>query len=171
MKFNVGDRVESRQPGFEYTGSIDRFEARPSGNKYAYIKRDDRPHRDWQCKVLKSGDITTASGFWDGTSTLRHASDPTPFEYYFSPFLDYAGLEWSGESYPSTNQSFMSKVSSAFKRFLSPELQTQTKAGFRNGDLMLTEKGKNELLELLAVEKAIELTAAAQEALDDEKED
>jgi hypothetical protein len=63
----------------------------------------------------------------------------------------------------------MQKLTSALKRILSPELQTQYKAGLRNGELELTERGRQELLEILAVEQADKLTAVAKEIIAEEE--
>ena len=64
----------------------------------------------------------------------------------------------------------MMALTATLKRVLSPSLQKQYKAGFRNGDLALTQRGKDELLELLAVDKEKELTAAAVEFIEANEE-
>jgi len=67
-----------------------------------------------------------------------------------------------------TNKITMNKLTSAMKRVLSKNMQAQFKAGFRNGNLELTEDGKKELLEILAVEKEKDLTDVANEILKEE---
>jgi hypothetical protein len=47
-------------------------------------------------------------------------------------------------------------------------LQAQLKAGYRNGDLELTQEGKDVLLELLADTVADKFTAAANEKITEE---
>lgn len=64
----------------------------------------------------------------------------------------------------------MQKLTSSLKRILSPSLQKQYKAELRNGDLELTDEGKQELLELLAIEKEKELTEIAEEIIKESKE-
>jgi len=51
-------------------------------------------------------------------------------------------------------------VSLRFKRFLNADLQTQVKAGYRNGELELTEEGR-----MVAIEALLEATPEAQKAL------
>lgn len=63
----------------------------------------------------------------------------------------------------------MQTLTSALKRVLSKSLQAQYRAGLRNGELELTEKGRNELLEILAVEKEKELTEVAKEIIAEEE--
>lgn len=60
---------------------------------------------------------------------------------------------------------FMQKLTTSLKRVLSKPLQLQFKAGIRNNNLELTEKGRQELLEILAVEKEKELTDVAKEII------
>ena len=58
-------------------------------------------------------------------------------------------------------------LSNAFKRFLSPELQAQVKAGLRNGELTLTDEGKDLLLELISADPNYSkaLTTVAEEKI------
>src|SRR2546422_1026016 len=68
-----------------------------------------------------------------------------------------------------SKQTMLQKLSSTLKRVLTPSLQKQYKAGFRNGDLALTEVGKNELLEILANAHEKELTDSADEVVKEEE--
>ena len=78
---------------------------------------------------------------------------------------------WNSYGINTTNkQTTMQKLTSTMKRMLSKSLQEQFKAGLRNGNLELTETGKNELLEILAVEKEKELTEIAKDIIKEEKE-
>lgn len=63
----------------------------------------------------------------------------------------------------------MQKLTTTLKRVLSPSLQAQYKAGLRNGELALTECGKNELLEILAQKHEKELTEIAKEMIAEEE--
>lgn len=64
MKFKVGDRVRSKQPGQEYTGTVTKIET-----EIIIVKRDDASS-GWYCKIV--GDkVATAFGSWDGKSYLE----------------------------------------------------------------------------------------------------
>lgn len=65
----------------------------------------------------------------------------------------------------SSKPSVMKKLTNAFKKFLSADLQSQVKAGFRGSNLELTDEGKEALFEILAEENKEALTAAADEAI------
>jgi hypothetical protein len=67
-------------------------------------------------------------------------------------------------------KNMIQKISSTLKRVLSASMQAQYKAGFRNGDLALTEKDRNELLELLAAKHEKELTDVAKEIIKEEED-
>lgn len=59
----------------------------------------------------------------------------------------------------------LQKLSSVLKRVLSPSLQAQYKAGFRDDTLELTKKGRFALLEILSQEYDEKFTAAANEVV------
>lgn len=59
-------------------------------------------------------------------------------------------------------------IPNTLKRILNDNLQAQYKAGYRNGDLALTEEGKNELMEILASEFDAKLTEAATGKINEE---
>ena len=64
----------------------------------------------------------------------------------------------------------MNKLTTTLKRMLSKNIQQQYKAGLRNGDIELTDRGKQELLEILAQEKEKELTDIAKEIIVDNED-
>ncbi len=74
----------------------------------------------------------------------------------------YTGIDF-GINKPK--QSTMKKLSNAVKKFLNADLQAQLKAGYRNGDLELTQEGKDVLLELLADTVGDKFIAAANEKI------
>ena len=84
-------------------------------------------------------------------------------------FVSWHRLEYASNNKKINIKTMIKQLSSAYKRFLTPELQAQFKAGLRNGELSLTDLGKNELLEILAVEKNKELTAKANELIAEEE--
>jgi hypothetical protein len=63
----------------------------------------------------------------------------------------------------------MYKVSSMMKRMLDADAQTLYKAGYINGDLELTDKGRTALNTIIFVANKSELVKMAQEELDEEK--
>ncbi len=70
-----------------------------------------------------------------------------------------------------TKKSLMQKVSTMMKRLLDADTQTLVKAGFINGDLDLTDEGKEALYAILFDANKTALVAAAKEALTESKED
>lgn len=61
----------------------------------------------------------------------------------------------------STKKTTMEKITVAFKKFISADLQNAVKAGFRNGGLELTDKGV-----VIAIEALLAATPAAQAEFD-----
>jgi len=78
---------------------------------------------------------------------------------------------WSspGEIEILKSKTTMQKLTSTLKRILSPELQKLYKAGFIDGNLELTNEGKNEIWALLLKHFEAELTKVAEEKLSEEK--
>lgn len=71
IKFKVGDRVVSEQPGLKYTGTITNIfkdEIIVSREKYKYGL--------WSCMILPDGKVATANGVWDQKSYLKLATNP-----------------------------------------------------------------------------------------------
>lgn len=62
----------------------------------------------------------------------------------------------------------MNSLNSMMKRILDKDAQTLYKAGYINGDLQLTEKGKNVLNSIIFEINKVELVKQAQEELDEE---
>lgn len=69
----------------------------------------------------------------------------------------------------TTKQPIMQKLNSMLKRILDSESQTLYKAGYLNGDLELTNRGRDALNAILFTENKAKLVAAAQADLDEEK--
>jgi len=65
----------------------------------------------------------------------------------------------------------LQKLTNILKRVLNKEMQVQYKAGYRNGDLELTERGTNALLEILAQDREAELADSAREYIKEVKEE
>lgn len=136
MKFKVGDRVRSRQPGQEYTGTIQSI-----GISSAEVFREDR-RVNWQCKVV--GDkIATADGMWDDVTFLElldekpeKAHKPTKFVVFYEvnkvdPMKGFSDkkdlLKWLTEASKDTHIDF-----SSIKVFeVAGELKITTKFSLR----------------------------------------
>jgi len=66
-----------------------------------------------------------------------------------------------------TNKHMLQKLTSTIKRLLNKNLQTQYRAGYINGGFELTDRGKDALLSLLAIDKEKELAELAQDFIDE----
>jgi len=63
------------------------------------------------------------------------------------------------------------KLNSMMRRLLNADVKKLIKAGLMNGDLLLTEEGKNAIYALLVETYKKELVEIAQEIIDEEKEE
>ena len=66
-------------------------------------------------------------------------------------------------------KTIMKTLTNTLKKVLPGDIQTQYKAGFRNGDIELTQEGVNELINILADKYKAELTARAEEIIKEEE--
>jgi len=64
----------------------------------------------------------------------------------------------------------LKQIPRTLKRVLSRDLQTQYKAGLINRELGLTEKGKDELMDILSQEFTSELTKRGKEIIKETEE-
>lgn len=71
----------------------------------------------------------------------------------------------------NNNKTIMSKLKTLFKRLVDHDVQVLSEVGFLNGDLALTQEGKDEIMNLLFLEKKAELVKVAQEMLDEAKKE
>jgi len=65
----------------------------------------------------------------------------------------------------------MMKITNFVRQVLDKDIRTVMKAGFISSDLTLTERGEDELMSLLFLEKKAELVKIAEEQLKEEKKD
>jgi len=77
---------------------------------------------------------------------------------------------WNYEDTPPTEskiKTMLNRIPRTLKRVLSPDLQKQYKAGLINGDLELTEKGREEMFDILSQEDVVKkgLTKFAEEII------
>ena len=66
-------------------------------------------------------------------------------------------------------KTIMKTLTNTLKKILPGDIQLQYKAGFRNGDIELTQEGVNELINILADKYKAELTARAEEVIKEEE--
>lgn len=74
MDFKVGDRVESKQPSYGYTGNIVKIT-----KDYALVERDGKSIK-WHCSIVKDR-IATAAGVWDQKSFLKIIKKETTMDF------------------------------------------------------------------------------------------
>ena len=142
MKFQVKDKVKIIRG--EYSGKI---------GYVTHIINEHYYHIDEHLKVPFTG------SFMDGYG-----------KYYGHLLKDDLELISSSESIKK-KITIMNKLTSKIKRLFSPDLQTQYKAGLIDNCGDLTDKGQTELREIQRDKFSVELTAAAQNIIDEEKED
>lgn len=93
------------------------------------------------------------------------------FEESFSYSIVKNGTTCLGDNVANklTKKTFMQKLTNTLKRLLPTKIQAQYKAGYRNGDLELTDKGVKTLLEIIAEEFEDKLTLMAKEDIKEEE--
>ena len=79
--------------------------------------------------------------------------------------------DWYLEIVNNKQKIIMTKLNIMMKKFLDKDSQALVKAEFINGDLELTDEGKENLFALLFEDKKKELVALANEKLEEIKED
>lgn len=94
-----------------------------------------------------------------------------PEERYYHIKYDDGSTGQGGDcAYELENKkTIMQKVSLMMKKLLSKDIQTLVKAGYINGDLDLTERGKDVLLAQLFESNRAELVKSAEEELAEEE--
>ncbi len=75
---------------------------------------------------------------------------------------------WADAKLTKKEKGFMKKLNTMMRKLLDVDTQTLVKAGYLNGDLELTEEGKEALFGILFVANKAELVASAQAVLDEE---
>jgi len=69
----------------------------------------------------------------------------------------------------NNNQGVIMKLTSLMRKVLDKDLRIVIEAGIIDNDLTLTEKGKEELMSILFIEKKPELVKLAEEIIEEEK--
>ena len=89
-------------------------------------------------------------------------------EYDFYAFRNSINITGSDETISQPNKK-MNKLKPMMKRLLDKDTRTLYKAGYINGDLELTENGRNALDTIIFTANKAELVKMAQEELDEEE--
>lgn len=91
--------------------------------------------------------------------------------YYTTTTQGVAGCSISvGTPLYVTNQKPMKKLNAMMKKLLDADTQKLVKAGFINGDLELTQQGKDALWSILFAANKAELVKLADEVIAEEKD-
>ena len=105
-----------------------------------------------------------------GDVVKKTESDSVFTVYGFPVYLNPGQIISLSDELPTKKKTIMQKLTNTLKRVLNKDMQAQYKACFRNGDLELTQKGANALLEILAVKHEKELADAAREVIEEAEE-
>ena len=162
MVFKVGDNVLVTDWGSLY--SLDESGAKKMGVFKTWGGDYDCPNEEWRTR-RNPGTITAVDP--DDKHYLAVRLDDGTEDY----IIGSDGLKLVKRGKLLGNKSIMNKLTSALKRALSKPLQKQYKAGIINGELELTDEGRNILLDLLSVKQEKELTARAEEIIKEAKEE
>jgi len=157
-KFKIGKKVEiiNSYSTNGVTGTISEIENK-SETKIWCDEWSDGGGRDWmpprKLKIIDEG---------EGEYTMP---------YMPMPEMDWGKLMMGNiEDTPpaeSKIKTMLRNIPRTLKRVLSPDLQKQYKAGLINGDLELTEKGEDEMLDILSQQDIVKkgLTKYAEEII------
>lgn len=80
-------------------------------------------------------------------------------------------MYYQGVQPEQKNKGIIMKLNSMMKRLLNADVKKLIKAGFMNGDLLLTEEGKNAIYALLVETHKKELVEIAKEIIEEQKEE
>lgn len=185
QKFKVGDRVrvvnswpqdEFNGFGKDFKGTIveDKGPNHCSGNQqYILDNTDNWGFGEKQLELVNEA-YQPLNDCDSSIGTLSDISDTIYSEMMDSLYRSnsFSLGDQCKENKPK--KTIMKTISNAFKKFISADLQAQVKASYRNGDLELTQEGKDMLLNIIANEPigtdyAAKLTDAANEKVAEEE--
>lgn len=115
---------------------------------------------------LSGNPPTHKKNYWQdhGEHTYVQIDSGRLLSYYSRPLENLKVIE-----YKKSNKIIMQKITPMLKRLLDKNSQTLYKAGYINGDLELTDKGRSALNALIFETNKVELVKLAQEDIDEEK--
>ena len=155
--FEVGDKVECISGGI------------CKGWKTTIKKIDrDKIWGDW------SENGGSSSGFIHKSELKIIDEGEGEYTFPYMPMPDYGKAYFKGNGIwrdtppaESKIKTMLRNIPRTLKRVLSPDLQKQYKAGLINGDLELTEKGEDEMLDILSQQEVVKkgLTKYAEEII------
>lgn len=128
--------------------------------------------RKFQSVDHNDGSVLVSKVEWVGTVDM--------VANYFEPYGMRIGVQWDNGEHTSTYESnleliknkktIMTKVSNMMKKLLDSDTQELVKAGYINGDLDMTEEGKNALIaELFVANKSALVDSAKAKNIEEDK--
>lgn len=169
-KFKVGDRVEILEKGgisyakrgdivtvskVDGNGNIDGFQEWKNNN-WAF-------ENEWYRLVEEAEPLTNSFPVHDDFhSVLIQEVADNYRKYYYG--VDTSDIKIT----PTPNKPIMKTVTTMMKKLLDADTQKLVKAGFVNGDLELTERGRAELTAILFTNYKKELVEVAKEVIKEE---
>ena len=173
-EFKVGDKVEilgeSNQGKIGIIGIVNRTTCYPYGVNF--------PLEDSEILNVVGDSEDWANGnsdIYENKEQLKLIDEGKEESYIIPDYKmpDYSKMLfnlWNYEDTPPTEskiKTMLKKIPRTLKRVLSPDLQKQYKAGLINGDLELTEKGREEMFDILSQEDVVKkgLTKFAEEII------
>ena len=112
---------------------------------------------------IKDGEQFLVCALMEDCAYVIGQETNSKMEKQYGGYFNLIPIKYLSKITNKESKKIMQKLTSALKRVLSKSLQSQYKAGLRDGNLELTEEGKKELLEIIAQEKESELTSVADE--------
>ena len=172
-KFKIGDRVEIINSAFDLngvTGTISRID---NNGEYWCEDWSDNDSGSMRAKKLKlinkKDEGEEKEEFYPFPNMWPMPPMPNPFMGLRPEgiFIDEA----SSAPAESKIKNMLREIPRTLKRVLNPSLSKQYRAGLIDGDLELTEEGRDEMLEILSQETFIQdgLTKYADEIIDRER--
>lgn len=183
-KFRVGDRVKKIRNTYDpmvetvsqigWTGTVKSLDC---SKQYRNKERIDV---NWDCgkntnpfldEIELVGTTTCSSDTLSYTNMQNVWANNIAPSYYYTPGYSCNDETIVASSLWTKTKTMLNTLTTALRKALSPALQKQYRAGLINGGLELTSRGQQELLAILAEEKSKELTAVAQEIIDEAEKD
>ena len=143
-ELEVGDRVRGQYDEHKYTGTVYSIE-----EDSVEVIRDNTGNK-WSCKIRGNGEVAGAYNFDDGIHNLQLISSTEP-------------QQEGGKG------TIIMRLNTMMKKILDKDTKTLIKAGYLNGDLQLTETGRESLEALLVEEKKEALVKLAEETIEEQK--
>ena len=184
-EFKVGDKVEilgeSNQGKIGIIGIVNRTTCYPYGVNFPLedseilnVVGDSEDWANGNSDIYENKEQLKLIDEGKEESYIMPNVFPNISSYVPTPSFDYMRYihgVWDEPPTESKIKTMLKKIPRTLKRVLSPDLQKQYKAGLINGDLELTEKGREEMFDILSQEDAVKkgLTKFAEEIIEKAK--